>query len=390
MTVYLAFLYDGYILMLFVYMLIILPVITFICALITKKKIYVEMQTKNPVSMKNQTFMMKLLFKNNSIFPASRIALVFTYWNQFSKDVRKEIYSISVGSNCMQNVACEIFSEYCGNIEFGIVNMRLYDLLGIWKFKIPVSHSVNVSILPDMPEIAELILKGGSDIFLEEEIYSTSRSGDDPSEIFRVREYAEGDKINRIHWKLSAKEGTLMVKDFGLPLDSSVVILLELYYADKDTESFIDAAIETAVSLSMQFIRLKQIHFIAWYDIYFEDLVRIRIENEDDIYEAISRIFTASAYKDIFQGIVTYQERYKTEQYSNLFYITSMLIKDEVYRIREFAKFANCHVSFITNKEDISEDIKRSIIESELSYSVIHPGTLLDDISKLAIMAYSL
>ena len=48
--------------------------------------------------------------------------------------------------------------------------------------------------------------------------FSTYKKGDDPSEIFDIREYADGDKIQRIHWKLSSKTGDLMVKEGSLPL----------------------------------------------------------------------------------------------------------------------------------------------------------------------------
>ena len=58
--------------------------------------------------------------------------------------------------------------------------------------------------------------------------FSTYKKGDDPSEIFDIREYADGDKIQRIHWKLSSKTGDLMVKEGSLPLMKEIHIFIDL------------------------------------------------------------------------------------------------------------------------------------------------------------------
>ena len=45
---------------------------------------------------------------------------------------------------------------------------------------------------------------------------------------FDIREYADGDKIQRIHWKLSSKTGDLMVKEGSLPLMKEIHIFIDL------------------------------------------------------------------------------------------------------------------------------------------------------------------
>ena len=52
----------------------------------------------------------------------------------------------------------------------------------------------------------------------------SSGGGDDPSEIYQVREYRERDSLKDIHWKLSAREEELMVKERGFPLGCVVLI----------------------------------------------------------------------------------------------------------------------------------------------------------------------
>jgi len=380
LVTYLSFLYESYSIALISILMLILPIVSLLGGLHAKNNISVSLSTSKAAIVKNEQFVMEIYFSNDSVLPIPRIDLRLTSTSQFTGEVKMEAYSLSVDGKCVTKAVCKMNAKYCGNIEFGIMYMIIYDFLGLWKIKIPASRSINVSILPNTVEVINNMLKGSTEVFLEEDIYSTRRSGDDPSEIFRIREYAEGDKLNRMHWKLSAKTGTLIIKDFGLPLDSSVVILTELYYMDQDTERMIDAQLETMFSLSMQFMALRQIHFVAWYDVYTEDLVRVRIVDEDDVYDAITRIFTALAYREIFQGIVTYQERYRTEQYSNLFYITTRLAVDEIHQIREFAKQAHCHVAYVTDKEALATNYTEGFKDAQISCSMIRPEYLYDDI----------
>lgn len=379
-TLYLTFFYNSYVLMLLTLTFLFFPFVTFLCAYITKKYISVKFYSETPIVKKRESFVIDLILENASVFPAARIRLSLNYKNHFAKAEQKNNYFISLNRRCIQKVMCEISSEYCGNVELKIEGIRLYDLLGLWSFKIPATHLLQVSVLPEMTEITEHMLRNGSESFLEEEEYSTKRSGDDPSEIFRIREYAGGDKMNRIHWKLSAKEGTLMVKDFGLPIDSSVVLLLELYSSEENTERYIDAVIEAVTALSLQFIRMKQLHFIAWFDVLSECLVRQRISGEEDLYESLAMLFESGTYQELYQAVAMYEARYRMEQYTNLFYVTSAIEIKDLYRVREFAKHSNCHITIIMDADEPTADEISCLKETDLTYSVVRPHMLGEDI----------
>ena len=56
--------------------------------------------------------------------------------------------------------------------------------------------------------------------FGDADVYDDFRPGNDSSEIFDVREFRDGDKIQSIHWKLSAKMQELVVREDSQPLSS--------------------------------------------------------------------------------------------------------------------------------------------------------------------------
>ena len=64
-------------------------------------------------------------------------------------------------------------------------------------------------------------------------VYSDEESGDDPSQIFEIRDYRPGDKMQKIHWKLSAKSDSLIVKEYSEPVGFAIVIFVNLFSPGK-------------------------------------------------------------------------------------------------------------------------------------------------------------
>ena len=71
--------------------------------------------------------------------------------------------------------------------------------------------------------------------------YSPHKPGDDPTELFGLRPYREGDRLSRIHWKLSQKTGQTLVKELGLPVSERVLFLLDLTGPGEEISLQLDA-----------------------------------------------------------------------------------------------------------------------------------------------------
>lgn len=90
-----------------------------------------------------------------------------------------------------------------------------------------INLNADILVMPKEPEdviISKLRQDMNGD---NDNLYSDKKAGNDPTEIFAIREYAPGDKIRNIHWKISAKMGQTMVKDYGLPLFEKDTVIIE-------------------------------------------------------------------------------------------------------------------------------------------------------------------
>ena len=75
--------------------------------------------------------------------------------------------------------------------------------------------------------------------------------GYDYSEPYQIREYVPGDGLRQIHWKLSQKTDSLMVRELGLPVAEEVLLLLDTSITVRENAAdALDAAMTALLSLS--------------------------------------------------------------------------------------------------------------------------------------------
>ena len=117
------------------------------------------------------------------------------------------------------------------------------------------------------------------------EQYHPQISGDDPSETLKLREYQKGDRMNRIHWKLSAKNEELIVAEMGMPMGCNVVIFLDGEPAAMGKKE-VRAYWETLHSISQELLTQECAHYLVWRDKqYGEHLCRKAVRKVEDLMD---------------------------------------------------------------------------------------------------------
>lgn len=159
------------------------------------------------------------------------------------------------------------------------------DYLGISSRTRRVNMSSQVLVMPRLYDVAVRISNQTRMFSADSDRYDQVQKGDDPSEVFDVRVYRPGDAPQRIHWKLSAKEEELYVKEYSLPVGAAVVCLVENAGGRKKL-SQIDEVIEAVLSFSQELLSQKCMHYIAWKQQDREEMTRVLVQQEAD-YEVL-------------------------------------------------------------------------------------------------------
>ncbi|MFC6236187.1 DUF58 domain-containing protein, partial [Leucobacter soli] len=78
-----------------------------------------------------------------------------------------------------------------------------------------------------------------------------------------VREYAHGDALRHVHWKSTAKTGTLMVRQFEESQTARVAVLFDALREEYASDDEFELGVSVAASLSVQAVREGRERFVA-------------------------------------------------------------------------------------------------------------------------------
>ena len=81
---------------------------------------------------------------------------------------------------------------------------------------------------------------------------SPDRRGSDLTEPFRLREYAPGDSLRQIHWKLSSKLDRLVIREPGMPAARTLLVFWDRSGDAAARDAQAEAVFSVCQSLSEQ------------------------------------------------------------------------------------------------------------------------------------------
>lgn len=140
-----------------------------------------------------------------------------------------------------------------GVFEFGAVEAMVSDPIGLFHVWVREDAPARLEIFPRMRAIPELPIQGHNDTF----VYGTHTvSGREASINFcGIRNYQRGDSLRHIAWRVSARRGKLMVKEFETNVGTTISLLLDMSrasHAGRAGESSWDLAKNIAFSILAQ------------------------------------------------------------------------------------------------------------------------------------------
>ncbi len=286
---YVLYIWDFALVLLIV--MIAIPVIMFFSVFITKKLISAEFALKNDTVAKNEPFPVQLCINNRSILPIGKAEVRIEYYNLFSNQITSFDLFVPIQARNSQRVTFQLNSRFCGIINIRTVYINIFDPLRIFRFRIGKGISAQISVMPEGHEINGTV-NYTDRVNEESSMFSENKPGDDPSEVFDLREYIPGDKLNRIHWKLSSKKDDFIVKDYSLPIDvpSTIFLNLKCYEDSEYTLPVFDTLIETLISLSQFMLENERMHNVIYYSSKYKNFIEKTINAPDELAELVKEI----------------------------------------------------------------------------------------------------
>ena len=144
---------------------------------------------------------------------------------------------------------CLVEARQRGVFALGPIAVLSTDPLGLQTFSRKTPAPAELVVYPAVLPLRESWLRGAASAGWRGEAAALVRG--DGDDFYGVREYRPGDELRRVHWRTSARTGTLAVAEYAQGITLDVTIALDLSQAAyKGTGDGEHSALETAVTLA--------------------------------------------------------------------------------------------------------------------------------------------
>ncbi|MCR4806126.1 MAG: DUF58 domain-containing protein [Lachnospiraceae bacterium] len=280
-----------------------------ICLPVLSYNLTAPLADKLTVSIKLADDRLTLEIDNPGIIPVSCAEVTLSVRSLFYGGPEDEVHSLSLKSRSASTLSFPITMNKYGIYEVRVFDLLIYDPIHLFSFKRPLDIRQSHTILPDSSDVKvhrEIVYEEGFDEFTD-----TGLKGNASSNVTDIREYRPGDRLSRIHWKLTEKLDTLIVKENETTSSNEFTVLLELYQPDKDecekiyreggsddasVYNTLNRAIGEAWSVSNDLLDAGEPFVFMFYNEKAADFAASRINSRDDLQEAMTRAFYAGSY----------------------------------------------------------------------------------------------
>lgn len=243
----------------------------------------------------------RITLENPTVFPAMLLRCYVTGENQLNGQKDGSWVCLGAGKRKETVEKVSFRADRCGRICFRVEKARLYDGFGLIGVAVPCESKASAVVQPDTFPM-ELALVEDRDRSEDSELYAPDRPGDDPAEVFQLRDYVPGDSPRRIHWKLSGKFDKLVVKDPALPITRKVLIFWERT-GDSGDPARVDAQVEVLVTLCKALLDQQTGFILSWNDIREGRCVDREVQELEEFVAVLPRLLMAAGQQKGESGV---------------------------------------------------------------------------------------
>ncbi len=206
---------------------------------VSRNKISVETVLPRGKVGKNTEFEFDIRLHNESRLIGFTADLIYIYRNVFtgySEHGKLRLWAAPV-EGCQ--VKQQLKSRYSGCVEAEIVSFVVYDPLHVFRLLGCDKKASSVLVWPKFTEEAEDEIHSCVEGFPKDN--ESKKRGAEYNPDYEIREYIPGDELKSIHWKLTAKQERLMVRERLATGREKMNVLLPLSGVREENDGLLEA-----------------------------------------------------------------------------------------------------------------------------------------------------
>lgn len=231
---------------------VIYPLFAALSTFILMKLVKAEFLKNSILAEKGTQFELIINVKNRFILPCVPMELVCDLPDEDTGlAAEKKIY-VTLPPLGKAKLTMSCMNRYRGKYSFSVKKISVVDPLRIIRVSKKGKSVMNAVFVPrklNVPDVS---------CFCESENFIAKRqsTADNKEDFSHVRDYIPGESVQLVHWKLTAKQGDLMLKQFDSVFDRKALILCDFGCCSRERDPMLcaDTIIETAIAFTKTFL----------------------------------------------------------------------------------------------------------------------------------------
>lgn len=231
---------------------LIYPLFAWLTTFVLMKLVKAEFSKSDILAEKGTRFELIINVKNRFILPCVPMELVCDLPDEDTGlAAEKKIY-VTLPPFGKAKLAMNCMNRYRGKYCFSVKKISVVDPLRIIRVTKKGKSILNAIFVPRKLNVPDVSFFCESENFIAKRQNST----DNKEDFSHVRDYIPGESVQLVHWKLTAKQGDLMLKQFDSVFDRKALILCDFGCCSRERDPLLcaDTIIETAIAFAKTFL----------------------------------------------------------------------------------------------------------------------------------------
>ena len=223
-------------------------------------KIYQKIESRNMVCGQPVPYLFVL--QNDDYFAFSSVSVrmfsSFSYVEDMPEDME---YELLPGDKFTHET--KLVCKYRGEYEVGEKELVITDFFHLFRLRYPVPGAIRALVLPKLVRLRELNSIADLSVYLQREAFLRKTEPD-----VVVRDDAEGDSLRQIHWKATARERKLKVRNRTGEEKQGIVLFCDTKRYAKDAKKYLpveNKLLEVLLALGYFFAE-KNMPYTVYFD----------------------------------------------------------------------------------------------------------------------------
>lgn len=323
--------------------------------------------------------------ENRSILPVPNLRAEFFVSNLDGSDDQLLPLYMTLSPREKRDFSFDCQFAHIGVYNAGIRSFEISDLFGFVKAVTVTDKDIAVNVLPRLYELERLPVATESQ---SESSHSVNPSPLGGMDYVGVREYAYGDPIKVIQWKLSAHAGTLMTKQTENYTNTGLSVVMDFAIPDGEGETklgLLDAVIETAVA-SAQYARRNGLDYDIMFHAENGGKQRISSANFGDLSAFLPKMRMLSPGEDNGVSAILREDCSSVHGQNNIVVCTARLSEQMVSDLLFLRRCRKNPVLFYLIPENVYDAERRQLLAplKRLGYANIPCAVASDALALIA------